>query len=542
MRNNQPVTQIETLLPDNQFIYSTTDTQGIITSVNDAFVEVSGFSREELIGQPHNMVRHPDMPEAAFADMWADLKAGRPWCGLVKNRRKDGGFYWVEANASPIRENGTVVGYGSVRRRPSRTDVQAAEALYSRIRQGHGGLQIRHGRPWSSGLMGAISRLSLIGRIRLGLGLALLGTLGLLLGHELSQSLLYWSGGGLLLLSLGANLLLGLPRLNGDLEKLAQEIEQLQRQGDLSSHVTVQGAGLIGDVAQGVNAIAIDVETVLHETQTCARRVGNGADTLRLAMLRASDAQARLNSSAIATAATLEEITVAINEAAVNAAEGAEASAENQRVSTIAGQEADAALGKIGRIAEQVRSASDAVTSLGQRSLEIGNMANVIKDIADQTNLLALNAAIEAARAGEQGRGFAVVADEVRKLAERTAKATMEIDQTIHTIQSEIDGAVSTMQQSCGLMSDGVVGVQSVRDALSTIQHTSALTLERAQAIADASREQGIAANDIACNVEQMAQAIEVQTQDVAAIEALSREFQQTASTLQEKLTHFRLH
>ena len=542
MRNNQPVTQVETVLPDNQFIYSTTDTQGIITSVNDAFVEVSGFSREELIGQPHNMVRHPDMPEAAFADMWADLKAGRPWCGLVKNRRKDGGFYWVEANASPIRENGTVVGYGSVRRRPSRTDVQAAEALYSRIRQGHGGLQIRHGRPWSSGLMGAISRLSLIGRIRLGLGLALLGTLGLLLGHELSQSLLYWSGGGLLLLSLGANLLLGLPRLNGDLEKLAQEIEQLQRQGDLSSHVTVQGAGLIGDVAQGVNAIAIDVETVLHETQTCARRVGNGADTLRLAMLRASDAQARLNSSAIATAATLEEITVAINEAAVNAAEGAEASAENQRVSTIAGQEADAALGKIGRIAEQVRSASDAVTSLGQRSLEIGNMANVIKDIADQTNLLALNAAIEAARAGEQGRGFAVVADEVRKLAERTAKATMEIDQTIHTIQSEIDGAVSTMQQSCGLMSDGVVGVQSVRDALSTIQHTSALTLERAQAIADASREQGIAANDIACNVEQMAQAIEVQTQDVAAIEALSREFQQTASTLQEKLTHFRLH
>ena len=542
MRNNQPVTQVETVLPDNQFIYSTTDTQGIITSVNDAFVEVSGFSREELIGQPHNMVRHPDMPEAAFADMWADLKAGRPWCGLVKNRRKDGGFYWVEANVSPIRENGTVVGYGSVRRRPSRTDVQAAEALYSRIRQGHGGLQIRHGRPWSSGLMGAISRLSLIGRIRLGLGLALLGTLGLLLGHELSQSLLYWSGGGLLLLSLGANLLLGLPRLNGDLEKLAQEIEQLQRQGDLSSHVTVQGAGLIGDVAQGVNAIAIDVETVLHETQTCARRVGNGADTLRLAMLRASDAQARLNSSAIATAATLEEITVAINEAAVNAAEGAEASAENQRVSTIAGQEADAALGKIGRIAEQVRSASDAVTSLGQRSLEIGNMANVIKDIADQTNLLALNAAIEAARAGEQGRGFAVVADEVRKLAERTAKATMEIDQTIHTIQSEIGGAVSTMQQSCGLMSDGVVGVQSVRDALSTIQHTSALTLERAQAIADASREQGIAANDIACNVEQMAQAIEVQTQDVAAIEALSREFQQTASTLQEKLTHFRLH
>ena len=542
MRNNQPVTQIETILPDHQFIYSTTDTHGIITSVNDAFVEVSGFSRQELIGEAHSMVRHPDMPEAAFADMWADLKAGRPWCGLVKNRRKDGGFYWVEANVSPIRENGTVVGYGSVRRRPSRADVQAAEALYTRIRQGSTGWSVRHGRPRAAGLIGAVSRISLIARIRLGLGLALLGALGVLLGHELSQPLLYSTGGALLLLALIANLLFGVPRLNGDLEKLAHEIGQLQRQGDLSSHVTVQGNGLISDVAQEVNAIAIDVETVLHETQTCAQRVGNGANTLRLAMLRASDAQTRLNSSAIATAATLEEITVAINEAAVNAAEGAEASAENQRVSTIAGQEAEATLGKIGRIAEQVRSASDAVTSLGQRSLEIGNMANVIKDIADQTNLLALNAAIEAARAGEQGRGFAVVADEVRKLAERTAQATMEIEQTINRIQSEIGGAVSTMQQSCGLMNDGVVGVQSVRDALNTIQHTSTLTLERAQAIADASREQGVAANDIACNVEQMAQAIEVQTHDVAAIEALSREFQQTASTLQEKLTHFRLH
>jgi aerotaxis receptor len=92
MRNNQPVTRIETLLPDNLFIYSTTDLDGIITSVNDAFIEISGYSREELIGAPHNIVRHPDVPPAAFEDLWRDLKAGRPWCGLVKNRRKDGGY------------------------------------------------------------------------------------------------------------------------------------------------------------------------------------------------------------------------------------------------------------------------------------------------------------------------------------------------------------------------------------------------------------------------------------------------------------------
>ena len=106
MRNNQPVTGIETVIPANVFIYSRTDLKGRITEANPAFAEISGFLREEMIGEAHNIVRHPDMPEAAFEDMWCTLKAGMPWRGIVKNRRKDGGFYWVEANVSPVREQG----------------------------------------------------------------------------------------------------------------------------------------------------------------------------------------------------------------------------------------------------------------------------------------------------------------------------------------------------------------------------------------------------------------------------------------------------
>lgn len=157
MRINQPVTQVETLLPEGQFIYSRTDLKGIIVEANQAFADISGYIREEMIGQPHNLVRHPDMPPAAFADMWQDLKAGRPWRGLVKNRRKDGGFYWVVANASPVRENGRVVGYQSVRTRPSRDEVQAAEAAYRRLREGTArsvwptAISCRHGvRRWPS--------------------------------------------------------------------------------------------------------------------------------------------------------------------------------------------------------------------------------------------------------------------------------------------------------------------------------------------------------------------------------------------------------
>ena len=146
MKKNLPVTNVETLLPENEFIYSRTDLKGQITEANEAFCQVSGFTREEMIGQPHNMVRHPDMPEAAFADMWRDLKAGRPWRGIVKNRRKDGGFYWVVANVSPVRENGQVVGYQSVRSRPAPADIAAADAAYRKINAGDSSLLVVHGR------------------------------------------------------------------------------------------------------------------------------------------------------------------------------------------------------------------------------------------------------------------------------------------------------------------------------------------------------------------------------------------------------------
>ncbi|PKO37051.1 MAG: hypothetical protein CVU24_15185 [Betaproteobacteria bacterium HGW-Betaproteobacteria-18] len=541
MRNNQPVTAVETLLPDNLFIYSTTDLKGVITSVNDAFVEISGFTREELVGKAHNIVRHPDMPPAAFEDLWRDLKAGRPWCGLVKNRRKDGGYYWVEANASPIRENGTVVGYGSVRRRPSRAAVEAAEAVYAKLRQGQGNLTVRHGQPWANGWLSGVSRFGLIARIRLALVLGLAAGSGVLAAPQLAMPKLLWGSAGLLLAALAIPLLIWLPRLFKDLQGVAKDVNGMQSQGDFSAHVVVKGQGLLSEVAQGINALAIDVETVLHETQTGARRVADGARSLKLAMQHVGEAQASLCSSSAATAATLEEITVAINETAMNANEGVDASAENQRTSAEAGRAAEDAVAEIGQIADRVRCAGDAVATLSQRSQEIGGMAGVIKDIADQTNLLALNAAIEAARAGEQGRGFAVVADEVRKLAERTAKATMEIDATIRAIQDEIGGAVSTMEESRSLMGEGVVRVQSVRDALSLIQTTSQRALERAQAIADASTEQGVAANDIARNVELIAQAIDTQSGDIAAIELLTADFQKTSETLSRKLTHFRL-
>ena len=136
MRKNLPITGVETELLDDQYLISKTDLAGRIIYANPAFVEVSGFSREELIGEPHNIVRHPDMPSAVFADLWHTLKQGRSWVGVVKNRRKDGGFYWVLAHASPIIEQGELTGFASVRVRAKPQDIQAAEQFYQELRDG----------------------------------------------------------------------------------------------------------------------------------------------------------------------------------------------------------------------------------------------------------------------------------------------------------------------------------------------------------------------------------------------------------------------
>ena len=148
MRTNLPVTGIEYRMKEGQSIVSKTDTKGRITYVNPSFIEVSGFSEEELLGKAHNIVRHPDMPPEAFADMWRTLQSGRPWTGMVKNRRKNGDFYWVVANVVPVKEGGRVIGYMSVRTAPSRDQVRAADALYRKFRAGEAkGWRIHRGAP-----------------------------------------------------------------------------------------------------------------------------------------------------------------------------------------------------------------------------------------------------------------------------------------------------------------------------------------------------------------------------------------------------------
>ncbi len=182
MRTNLPVTQNEYILRDDQMIVSKTDLKGILTYINRDFLDVSGFTAAELIGQPHNIVRHPDMPPEAFADLWNTLKAGRPWIGYVKNRCKNGDYYWVEAHATPIRESGQVVGYMSVRRKPSRTTIEAVDQAYRLFREKkQGGKRIALGQVVSgTGLGRKLGNVSL--KAKLGGVMAILVALMLVVG------------------------------------------------------------------------------------------------------------------------------------------------------------------------------------------------------------------------------------------------------------------------------------------------------------------------------------------------------------------------
>jgi len=170
MRINNPVSQVEFQIDGSRSIYSTTDLKGNITYANPYFIEVSGFSEDELIGAPQNIVRHPDMPPAAFADLWATIKSGRPWTGYVKNRRKNGDHYWVRATVTPVMTNGVATGYISVRTKPTRAEVDAATKLYKAEFESPGSLVLRQGRVVQWGLLG---RLMEAGRISLGKRIAL---------------------------------------------------------------------------------------------------------------------------------------------------------------------------------------------------------------------------------------------------------------------------------------------------------------------------------------------------------------------------------
>jgi aerotaxis receptor len=435
MRNNGPVTQREHLLPAGTTLVSTTDLQSHISYCNPAFVEVSGYAREELIGQPHNLVRHPDMPAEAFRDMWATLKDGQPWTALVKNRRKNGDHYWVRANVTPVLEGGRVSGYMSVRTTPGRDEVAAAEALYARMRDeaAAGRLlhTLHHADLRQAGLGALLARLS-----RPGLGArlsatAMAGTLAVGLSAGLLAQWGIWAAAGAGLV-VGAGVAAWLRQQALAPLRLAVATVRRMSAGDLSGVLAADRQDEVGQLARGLTQLNVNLQAIVGDV----RREVEGITLASSEIAKGNhDLGTRTESQASnlqQTAASMEEITGTIRQTADTAVAAAQMAGEAAAVAERSGQAA-------GDVAERMG-------EIRQSSARIAEIIGTIDGISFQTNILALNAAVEAARAGEAGRGFAVVASEVRALAQRTSAAAREIKLLIEDSSSKVEAGTRLAQ------------------------------------------------------------------------------------------------
>jgi PAS domain S-box-containing protein len=518
MRKNLPVTNTEYQLADETLIVSKTDLKGKLTYFNERFVAASGFSDQDLMGQPHNIIRHPDMPPEAFANLWNTIKAGKPWAGAVKNRRKSGDFYWVLASATPVWEGGHVTGYMSIRTKLPADQREEAERVYALLRANKAQAykveagMIRRRSPFDrvaiftrtlrARLITLIAvqaafmvAIGLNAEIQHGFTVASSITVGILL-----LGLLF--GGWLGLCTIRA---VGRPleQLNGVMAKIAQglfnsriiverddeigialrNLQALQAklgfdresQKDIEKRAALQRKAdmhkIAGDFEAAVGNIVETIASSATELEAAAGTLTHTADSAQQLSIAVASASEEASTNVQSVAAATEEMSSSVNEI----------SRQVQESARIAGEAVD-----------QARTTNDRVGELSKAAARIGDVVELINTIAGQTNLLALNATIEAARAGDAGRGFAVVASEVKALAQQTAKATGEIGQQITGIQAATQESVGAIQ-----------GISATIEKLSEISSTIAAAVE----------EQGAATQEIARNVQQAA----IGTQEVSS-------------------------
>ena len=519
MRNNQPVTQKEYKFPKHYRLISSTDKRGIIKHCNDEFIEASGYSREELIGKNHNLIRHPDMPPAVFKEMWRTLESGRCWLGLVKNRRKNGDHYWVSAFVTPVYQGGSISGYESVRVPAMDEEIKRARSIYERLQSGKSAVSLTAqlnqtvSRLWPTLVVGLLLVISL--GVVSGLVPALIALCALAVSAVAQdvKSRSEWSG----LLSLSP-------------ESYSNEIVAQAYFPD-AKHVA-QAKLVIGCELARTRTALTRIKDASAGLETISNTTHEQAENTSAAVVQQNQATQQIASAVTQMSQAIQEVAERVE---INA-KSARSAAEN--VST-GNQKAEEAMQAIVSLRKAVESISETVTELAQSTSDIGEAANIISTIAEQTNLLALNAAIEAARAGEQGRGFAVVADEVRTLASKTRESTDKIHNIISELAERSDRAVRVSTEGLASAEHGSNIVEETRGALFEINNAVKGIADATVEMSSAVEEQSTVADHINQQLVEVADgAAETQRSSEASL-AASNDLKNTVNQVHELILRF---
>ncbi|HEY7771956.1 MAG TPA: PAS domain-containing methyl-accepting chemotaxis protein [Marinagarivorans sp.] len=524
MRHTGPVTQREVHLRDDDEIVSATDTKGIITDCNDCFCEIAKYSRDELLGQAHNLLRHPDMPQAAFQMMWSSLKAGKPWMGIVKNRCKDGDHYWVSAYVTPRKKAGAVTGYESVRVKASAAQIARAEKAYARLNAGRAPV------PLAVRLCSQLRAPALVATLVFAVSAAIMAFSGAAgVGASMALAAVVAIAAALASTALMA-------KTTAHALTAARQVLH----DPLCAYVYTGRCDGVGDIEFSQLAQAARLKTALGRFLATSSELQRKSAGVEQAAQEGDVQVSRQQRELAVIFSAMEQMADAVQEVARSAANTSVATCE--AVSDV--NNSQATLGEaseaVTHLAQQVSGLSGLIEQLSHDSDRISSVVGVIRGVAEQTNLLALNAAIEAARAGEQGRGFAVVADEVRTLAQRTQESTADIEDIIAALGDNTDNTSQAMENCLSYVTHSVDKMNGVVTALTSVKGAVEKIDGLAQQIAAASEEQATTAQDIERNTQSISGITQSAHQQAAATAGLSKQLLALAERQSDMIEQFR--
>ena len=450
-------------ISDEDSLISTTTADSHITYYNDDFARIAGYDKTELLNKPHNIIRHEDMPKAAFKQFWQYIQSGKSWMGIVKNKCKDGGHYWVSAFVTPIIDkDGKVKEYQSVRTNPDDQKISRAAKLYRRLKKGD--VPIRRVQ-WLNIMFGLAAIQCLLLACLIFTLFPTLIVSGLLAFFTLLQILSIWK-----------------------MSKRLASITQIAKENYDNPLMEQPYTGHCDDFSR----VELAMMMKRAELRAVTARAGETSEYILVAAndevmnSQKIDVELHGQDTAIdAMAASSEEMLASINDVASQALHSSEFAAKTKSTATVAVTAIDEGVEAVHLLSNQLEESKAALNQLYTDVDGIKSILTLIQGIADQTNLLALNAAIEAARAGEHGRGFAVVADEVRSLSGKTTSSVEEIRSNIETLQvtvnktgAIIERGIQSSQDSMDKSQQGKEAFQAIMNDLTSIGEQSAETFD----------------------------------------------------------------